>query len=118
MKKIFVTSLLLAGNAFAGGSTGGFPGLIKEELTLSRVDFEKLAVDAITNESFVYKGRLLKPDTIRLNDQVKVMSFRSVDKPEEIILIQQGASSDGGTAGGSPGILGGAVGGNPGLLSD
>jgi hypothetical protein len=115
MKKIFLAaSLLVAGHAFSGGSTGGFPGVIAEELTLGKTEFEKLAVDAITNESFVYKGRLLKPDMIRLNDQVKAMSFRSVEKPDEIILIQQGAY-EGGTAGGSPGVMGGAVGGNPGV---
>lgn len=103
MKKIFfAASLLVAGHAFSGGSTGGFPGIVAEELTLGRTEFEKLAVDAITNESFVYNGRLVKPDIIRLNDQIKAMSFRSVEKPEEIIIVQQGADSavDGGSLGG------------------
>ena len=107
MKKIFlVASLLVAGHAFSGGSTGGFPGVVAEHLTLGRTEFEKLAIDAITNDSFVYKGRAMKPDTIRLNDQIKAMSFRDLDNPEQIIVIQQGASDevkstvDGGSLGG------------------
>jgi hypothetical protein len=102
MKKIFLAaSLVVAGQALSGGSTGGFPGLIKEELTLGHAEFEKLAVDAITNDSFVYKGQVMKPDTIRLHDQVKAMSFRSVENPEEIIVIQQGASNAAGVEGAS-----------------
>jgi hypothetical protein len=95
MKKIFIaTSLLVAGHAFSGGSTGGFPGLVAEQLTVGREEFEKLAMDSITNDRFVYKGRAMKPDTIRLNDQIKAMSFRAVDNPEQIIVIQQGASDE------------------------
>lgn len=80
MRRTLLFLALLSGQAFAGGSMGGTPPSVAEEIQLSSEEFQSIAFDALRNPArpILINGKLAQPKSIDI--QARVMQLESEDK--------------------------------------